>query len=120
MPVLSSHPISVPTIDQLSSVELQGLRAGKPLAINKFIGRRPVMAFGNSDGDFEMLEWTTAGTGPRLAAIVHHDDAAREFAYDRDSHIGRLRRGLDEGPKRGWLILSMKDDWKAVYPVPAR
>ncbi|MFO0480255.1 MAG: HAD family hydrolase [bacterium] len=95
-------------------------KAGKPLAINKFIGRRPVMAFGNSDGDFEMLEWTTAGTGPRLAAIVHHDDAAREFAYDRDSHIGRLRRGLDEGPKRGWLILSMKDDWKAVYPVPAR
>ena len=95
-------------------------KAGKPLAINKFIGRRPVMAFGNSDGDFEMLEWTTAGTGPRLAAIVHHDDAAREFAYDRDSHIGKLRRGLDEGPKRGWLILSMKDDWKAVYPAPAR
>jgi phosphoserine phosphatase len=95
-------------------------KAGKPLAINKFIGRRPVMAFGNSDGDFEMLEWTTAGPGPRLAAIVHHDDAAREFAYDRDSHIGRLRRGLDEGPKRGWLILSMRDDWKAVYPVPAR
>jgi len=95
-------------------------KAGKPLAINKFIGRRPVMAFGNSDGDFEMLEWTTAGTGPRLAAIVHHDDAAREFAYDRDSHIGKLRRGLDEGPQRGWLILSMKDDWKAVYPAPVR
>ena len=95
-------------------------KAGKPLAINKFIGRRPIAAFGNSDGDFEMLEWTTAGAGPRLAAIVHHDDAAREFAYDRDSHIGKLRRGLDEGPKRGWLILSMKDDWKVIYPAPRR
>ena len=95
-------------------------KAGKPLAINKFIGRRPIAAFGNSDGDFEMLEWTTAGAGPRLAVIVHHDDAAREFAYDRDSHIGKLQRGLDEGPKRGWLILSMKDDWKVIYPAPRR
>jgi phosphoserine phosphatase len=95
-------------------------KAGKPLAINKFIGRRPIMAFGNSDGDFEMLEWTTAGAGPRLAAIVHHDDAAREFAYDRDSHIGKLQRGLDEGPRRGWTIISMKNDWKAVYPDPKR
>jgi hypothetical protein len=95
-------------------------KAGKPLAINKFIGRRPIAAFGNSDGDFEMLEWTTAGAGPRLAAIVHHDDAAREFAYDRDSHIGKLRRGLDEGPQRGWLILSIKNDWNAVYPAPKR
>ena len=95
-------------------------KAGKPLAINKFIGRRPIAAFGNSDGDFEMLEWTTAGAGPRLAAIVHHDDAAREFAYDRDSHVGKLRRGLDEGPQRGWLILSIKNDWNAVYPAPKR
>lgn len=95
-------------------------KAGKPLAINKFIGRRPIAAFGNSDGDFEMLEWTSAGAGPRLAAIVHHDDAAREFAYDRDSHIGKLRRGLDEGPQRGWLILSIKNDWNAVYPAPKR
>jgi phosphoserine phosphatase len=95
-------------------------KAGKPLAINKFIGRRPIAAFGNSDGDFEMLEWTTAGAGPRLAAIVHHDDASREFAYDRDSHIGKLQRGLDEGPRRGWTIVSMKNDWKAVYPDPKR
>jgi len=95
-------------------------KAGKPLAINKFIGRRPIAAFGNSDGDFEMLEWTTAGAGPRLAVIVHHDDAAREFAYDRDSHIGKLRRGLDEGPARGWSIVSMKNDWQAVYPDPKR
>ena len=95
-------------------------KAGKPLAINKFIGRRPIAAFGNSDGDFEMLEWTTAGAGPRLAAIVHHDDAAREFAYDRDSHIGKLRRGLDEGPQRGWLILSIKNDWNAVHPASKR
>ena len=63
-----------------------------------------------------MLEWTTSGPGPRLAMIVHHDDAEREFAYDRESHIGKLAKGLDEGPKRGWSIVSMKDDWKAVFP----
>jgi phosphoserine phosphatase len=109
-----------PVIVRQPKIDFIDDKAGKPLAINKFIGRRPIMAFGNSDGDFEMLEWTTAGAGPRLATIVHHDDAAREFAYDRDSHIGKLRRGLDEGPKRGWLILSMKNDWKAVYPAPGR
>lgn len=91
-------------------------KEGKPVGIQRHIGRRPLMAFGNSDGDFQMLEWTTAGKGPRLAMIVHHDDAAREFAYDRESHIGRLAKGLDEGPKRGWAIVSMKDDWKSVYP----
>jgi hypothetical protein len=73
------------------------------------------MAFGNSDGDFEMLEWTTAGKGARLALIVHHDDAAREFAYDRASPIGKLERGLGEAPKRGWTVVSMKDDWKRVF-----
>ena len=73
-------------------------------------------AFGNSDGDFEMLEWTTSGTGPRLGLILHHDDSAREWAYDRDSGIGRLARGLDEAPTRGWRIVSMKDDWKRIHP----
>ena len=89
---------------------------GKPVGIQRHIGRRPIMAFGNSDGDFQMLEWTTSGEGPRFGLIVHHNDAEREWAYDRESHIGKLARGLDEGPKRGWTIVSMKDDWKAVFP----
>ena len=73
------------------------------------------MAFGNSDGDFQMLEWTTSGEGPRFGLIVHHDDAEREWAYDRESHIGKLDKGLDDGPKRGWVIASMKEDWDSVY-----
>lgn len=89
--------------------------AGKPVGINKFIGRRPIAAFGNSDGDFQMLEWVTAGTGPRFGLIIHHDDAVREFAYDRASAAGKLDRGLDEAPKRGWTLVSMKDDWKRVF-----
>ena len=91
-------------------------KAGKPVGIQQHIGRRPILAFGNSDGDFEMLEWTTAGDGLRLGVIVHHDDAAREYAYDRKSHIGRLDRGLDEAGRRGWVLVSMKDDWRAIYP----
>lgn len=93
-------------------------KAGKPVGINQHIGRRPIFAAGNSDGDFEMLEWTTAGAGPRFGLIVHHDDAGREVAYDRKSHIGRLDRGLDEAGKRGWVLVSMKNDWRTVYPVP--
>ena len=88
---------------------------GKPVGINEYIGRRPVLAFGNSDGDFQMLEWTTAGAGARLGLLLHHDDAAREVAYDRDSPVGKLAKGLDEGPGRGWLIVSMKNDWKRVF-----
>ena len=76
-------------------------KEGKPVGINQHIGRRPIMAVGNSDGDFQMLEWTTAGEGPRFGLLVHHTDAEREWAYDGKSHIGRLDRGLDEGPKRG-------------------
>jgi hypothetical protein len=106
----------VPTIVRLPEVNFIDDKAGKPVGINQYIGRRPIAAFGNSDGDFEMLEWTTAGTGLRFGLIVHHDDAEREYAYDRDSHIGRLARGLDEGPKRGWAIVSMKQDWRTVYP----
>jgi phosphoserine phosphatase len=90
-------------------------KAGKPVGILQHIGRRPIAAFGNSDGDFEMLEWVTAGPGARLGLIVRHDDAEREFAYDRKSHVGRLARGLDEGPRRGWTIVSMKKDWKQVF-----
>jgi phosphoserine phosphatase len=89
---------------------------GKPVAINQYIGRCPIAAFGNSDGDFEMLQWTTSGEGARLGLIVHHDDAAREADYDRKSPVGRLDRGLDEAGKRGWVVVSMKKDWKRIFP----
>lgn len=89
---------------------------GKPVAIQKIIGRRPVFAFGNSDGDLQMLQWTASGTGPSFCGIVHHTDAKREWAYDRDSHIGRLDKALDDADKRGWTVVDMKDEWKVVYP----
>jgi phosphoserine phosphatase len=104
-----------PAIVRQPEIDFVDDKAGKPVAINKFIGRRPIAAFGNSDGDFEMLEWVTAGPGERLGVIVHHDDAEREVAYDRDSHIGQLVRGLDEAPARGWTVVSMKNDWKRVF-----
>ena len=91
-------------------------KAGKPIAISRHIGVRPIFAAGNSDGDFEMLEWSTAGEGSRFGLIVHHTDAEREWAYDRNSDVGRLNRGLDEGPGRGWLIVDIKTDWARVYP----
>ncbi|MFK7852060.1 MAG: HAD family hydrolase [Akkermansiaceae bacterium] len=91
-------------------------KEGKPVGIHQHIGRRPILSAGNSDGDFQMLEYAKAGKGASFALIVHHDDAEREYAYDRDSHIGKLVRGLDEGPKRGWNIISMKNDWKTIYP----
>lgn len=90
--------------------------AGKPVGINRFIGRRPILAFGNSDGDLQMLQYTTAGSGPRLALIVHHTDAEREWAYDRKSAIGKLDKALDEGRAKGWTIVDMKSDWKTVFP----
>ena len=104
-----------PAIVRLPEIDFIDDTAGKPVGSHKFIGRRPIAAFGNSDGDFEMLEWTTAGPGARLGVIVHHADAQREFAYDRASHVGKLVRGLDEGPARGWTIVSVKKDWKQVY-----
>lgn len=105
-----------PVIVRLPKVDFIDDKAGKPVGIQKFIGRRPVMAFGNSDGDFQMLEWTTSGAGPRFGALVHHTDAEREYAYDRKSPVGRLDRGLDEAPKRGWLLIDMKRDWSRVFP----
>ena len=104
-----------PVIARLPEIDFIDDKAGKPVGIHRFIGRRPVLAFGNSDGDFEMLEWTSSGTGPRFALILHHDDRVREWAYDRESDIGRLARGLDEAQKRGWNIVSMKEDWKRIY-----
>ena len=91
-------------------------KEGKPIAINQHIGRLPIAAFGNSDGDFQMLEWTTAGEGPRLGGLVHHTDEKREWAYDRDSHIGKLARGLDEAADRGWIVIDMKKDWISIFP----
>lgn len=105
-----------PAITRLPEIDFIDDGPGKPVGIHKFIGRRPIAAFGNSDGDFEMLEWTTAGPGRSFGLIVHHDDAQRENAYDRDSHFGRLARGLDEASARGWTVVSIKNDWKVVYP----
>jgi phosphoserine phosphatase len=105
-----------PVIMRLPEVDFIDDGPGKPIGIHKFIGKRPIAAFGNSDGDFQMLEWTTSGEGRRFGLIVHHDDAEREVAYDRDSHFGKLAKGLDEGPKRGWTIVSMRKDWKRVFP----
>jgi phosphoserine phosphatase len=107
----------VPAIVRLPKVDFVDDKAGKPVGIQKFIGRRPILAFGNSDGDFQMLEWTTAGPGPRLGLILRHDDAEREYAYDRKSPFGRLDKALDEAPGKGWRIVSMKDDWKSVFPA---
>lgn len=89
---------------------------GKPVGINRFIGRRPILAFGNSDGDLQMLQYTAAGMGARLALILHHTDAEREWAYDRASRIGKLDKALDEGKAKGWTIVDMKADWKTVFP----
>jgi hypothetical protein len=89
--------------------------AGKPVGINEHIGRRPVAAFGNSDGDFQMLQWATMSSGRRLGLIVHHTDASREYAYDRTSHFGKLDRALDAAKQNNWTVVSMKDDWKRVF-----
>jgi hypothetical protein len=108
-----------PVLARQAAVDLVDDKAGKPVGIQQVIGRRPIAAFGNSDGDYEMLVWTTSAKGrPRFAAIVHHTDADREWAYDRASHIGTLIRALDEAPKRGWVVVDMKADWKLIYPPP--
>jgi len=91
--------------------------AGKPVGIQQHIGRRPILAFGNSDGDYQMLEWTTAGAGKRLGLILHHDDGEREYAYDRESHVGRLSKALDDAGSKGWMLVSMKRDWERVFPA---
>jgi phosphoglycolate phosphatase-like HAD superfamily hydrolase len=101
---------------KLPAVDFVDDKAGKPFAIQKVIGRRPIAAFGNSDGDLEMLQWTCGAPGPRFCLFVHHNDAEREWAYDRASSIGRFDRGLDEARAKGWTVVSMKDDWKVVFP----
>ena len=105
-----------PALIKLPETELVDDGPGKPAGIAQMIGRQPIAAFGNSDGDFQMLEYTSAGPGRRLAMIVHHTDADREWSYDRGSHIGKLERGLDEAEARGWILADMKRDWKVIYP----
>jgi phosphoserine phosphatase len=105
-----------PVLVRLPEVNFIDDKDGKPVGIQQSIGRRPIAAFGNSDGDLQMLQWTSAGSGPRFCLYVHHDDATREFAYDRKSHIGQLDKGLDEAAAKGWTVVSMKDDWKTIFP----
>jgi hypothetical protein len=104
-----------PVLVRLPEIDFIDDRAGKPLGIGQFIGRRPIAAFGNSDGDYEMLRYVTSGPGARFGLIVHHTDAEREYAYDRESPVGRLARALDEAPERGWTVVDMKRDWRRVF-----
>jgi phosphoglycolate phosphatase-like HAD superfamily hydrolase len=110
---------SQPSLMRLPEVNFIDDGPGKPVGINQHIGRRPMAAFGNSDGDLQMLQWTAAGSGARFCLYVHHTDAEREWAYDRTSSIGKLDKGLDEAAQRGWTVVDMKKDWKAIFP-PAK
>ncbi len=105
-----------PVLTRLAELNFYDDKEGKPIAINQNIGRRPIAAFGNSDGDLQMLQWTTAGDGLRLGLLVHHTDAAREWAYDRTSSVGKLDAALDAAPEQGWIVVDMAQDWKTVFP----
>jgi hypothetical protein len=105
-----------PVLVKLPEVNLVDDKEGKPVGIQMHIGRRPIAAFGNSDGDLQMLQWTAAGPGPRFCLIVHHTDGEREWAYDRQSPIGKLDQALDEAKQKNWTVVSMKDDWKIIFP----
>ena len=109
-----------PVIMRLPELDFIDDKEGKPVAINKFIGRRPIVAFGNSDGDLQMLQWTAAGGGARFMGIVHHTDAEREWAYDRKSSIGKLDKALDEAKAKGWTVVDMKNDWKTIFPLESK
>jgi hypothetical protein len=106
----------VPVLVRIPKINFIDDKAGKPVGISEHIGRRPILAFGNSDGDLQMLQWTTAGAGKRLGGIVHHDDSEREYAYDRKGHVGTLDEALDAAGPAGWVVVSMKNDWKEVFP----
>ncbi|MHA7774109.1 HAD family hydrolase [Roseibium sp. M-1] len=107
----------VPKLMRTPKVDFIDDKVGKPVGILTHIGKRPIAAFGNSDGDYQMLQYTTAGTGKRLGMFVHHDDGTREYAYDRKTHFGTLDKGLDDASNEGWHIISMKDDWKQIFPA---
>ena len=104
-----------PVLLRLPEIDFIDDKEGKPIGINKFIGKRPIAAFGNSDGDLQMLQWTAAGDGKRLMVYIHHTDAQREWAYDRESHVGKFDKGLDEANSKGWTVVDMKNDWKKIY-----
>ncbi|MCV3243712.1 HAD family hydrolase [Mesorhizobium sp. ZC-5] len=105
-----------PSLTKEAKIEFVDDGPGKPVGINRFIGRRPLFAAGNSDGDLQMLQWTTLNEGLRFGLIVHHTDAEREWAYDRQSHVGKLDKALDEAGSRGWIVVDMKSDWNTIYP----
>jgi phosphoserine phosphatase len=106
-----------PVLLRIPEINFIDDKEGKPIGINNFIGKKPIAAFGNSDGDQQMLEWTAAGKGPSLMLIVHHTDADREYAYDRQSKIGSLDKALDEANAKGWIVVDMKRDWKTIFPA---
>jgi len=112
---LKQGPDGKPVLMKTAKIDLIDDHAGKPVGIQRFIGRRPILAFGNSDGDKEMLEWTAAGDGPRFMGLVHHTDAEREYAYDRSSHVGKLDKAWDQAVARKWTVVDMKKDWKRVF-----
>ena len=105
-----------PTLMRLAEMNFINDKEGKPIGINQHIAQRPIFASGNSDGDYQMLEWTTAGEGPSFGLILHHTDPEREYAYDRDSSVGRLDKALDDAPAKGWVVVDMKNDWNRVFP----
>lgn len=105
-----------PVIKRLAELDFIDDKEGKPIGIHKFIGRKPVFASGNSDGDLQMLQYTASGKGKRFMLYLHHTDSVREWAYDRKSHIGRLNKGLDEANEKGWTVIDMEKDWKVIYP----
>jgi len=107
-----------PVLVRLPEINFINDGPGKPVGINEHIGRRPIAALGNSDGDLQMLQWTAAGNGERFMGIIHHTDAEREWAYDRQSEIGRLDKALDEATAKGWTVVDMKNDWRTVFPAP--
>jgi hypothetical protein len=105
-----------PVLVRLPEINFIDDKAGKPVGIHMHIGRKPIAAFGNSDGDLQMLQWTTAGSGARFGLVVRHTDAEREYVYDRQSSIGRLDKALDEAERRGWTVVDMMRDWKVIFP----
>ncbi|QLE02700.1 haloacid dehalogenase-like hydrolase [Galbibacter sp. BG1] len=105
-----------PEIKRLAKIDLIDDKEGKPVGINRYIGKKPVFAAGNSDGDLQMLRWADANSYKTFKLYVHHTDAEREWAYDRDSHIGQFNIGLDEAEEKGWTLVNMKEDWKVIYP----
>ena len=109
-----------PVLVRLPEIAFIDDKAGKPVGINAFIGRKPIAAFGNSDGDLQMLQWTASGQGARLMMLIHHTDAEREYAYDRDTHFGRLDQALVEAQQHAWTVVDVKRDWKRVFPHESR